>query len=107
MTNIVPGRRRPRKPRKRLAASQARAGRRSLMESFSTAQRAFAEAVGTALLVFIRAGSVPAILLLEGGTKGPFSGPDLGLNSMAFGPIVVALVFTGRQDSRCHTKPAV
>ena len=62
--------------------------------TFSTAQRAFAEAIGTALLVFIGAGSVPAILLLEGGTKAPFSGADLGFISMAFGLIVIAMVYT-------------
>src|SRR5246127_2924993 len=77
------------------------------METFSTAQRAFAEAVGTALLVFIGAGSVPAILLLEGGTKAPFSGADLGFISMAFGLIIVALVYTIGKVSGCHINPAV
>ena len=77
------------------------------MESFSTAQRAFAEAVGTALLVFIGAGSVPAILLLEGGTKAPFSGADLGFISMAFGLVVIALVYTVGKVSGCHINPAV
>ena len=46
------------------------------MQEHSTVQRAFAEAIGTALLVFVGAGSVPAILLLEGGSKAPFSGAD-------------------------------
>src|SRR2546425_9285941 len=77
------------------------------MESFSVAQRAFAEAIGTALLVFIGAGSVPAILLLESGTKAPFSGADLGFISMAFGLIVVALVYTVGKVSGCHINPAV
>ena len=63
------------------------------MESFSAAQRAFAEAIGTALLVFIGAGSVPAILLLESGTDAPFSGADLGFISFAFGLIIAALVY--------------
>src|SRR6266550_1184218 len=72
----------------------AGAGRRWVMETFSVAQRAFAEAVGTALLVFVGAGSVPAILLLEGGSKAPFSGADLGFISMAFGLIVVAMVYS-------------
>ena len=67
------------------------------MESFSVAQRAFAEAIGTALLVFIGAGSVPAILLLEGGTKAPFSGADLGFISMAFGLVVPGLLLQGPQ----------
>src|SRR5438132_14248023 len=77
------------------------------MESFSTAQRACAEAVGTALLVFIGAGSVPAILLLEGGTKAPFSGADLGFISFAFGLIVIAMVYTVGKVSGCHINPAV
>ncbi len=78
-----------------------------VMESFSAAQRAFAEAIGTALLVFIGAGSVPAILLLEGGTKAPFSGADLGFISMAFGLIVIAMVYTVGKGSGCHINPAV
>jgi glycerol uptake facilitator protein len=78
-----------------------------MMESFSAAQRAFAEAIGTALLVFIGAGSVPAILLLESGSKAPFSGADLGFISMAFGLIVVALVYTVGKVSGCHINPAV
>jgi glycerol uptake facilitator protein len=77
------------------------------METFSYAQRAFAEFVGTALLVFIGAGSVPAIVLLESGTKAPFSGADLGFISFAFGLIVVALVYTIGKVSGCHINPAV
>src|SRR5881275_246451 len=77
------------------------------MDGYSYAQRAFAEAVGTALLVFIGAGSVPAILLLEGGTKAPFSGADLGFISVAFGLIVVAMVYTVGKVSGCHINPAV
>src|SRR6476620_9516486 len=77
------------------------------MESFSLAQRLFAEAIGTGLLVFIGAGSVPAILLLEGGSKAPFSGADLGFISMAFGLIVVAMVYTVGKVSGCHINPAV
>src|SRR2546428_2327620 len=70
-------------------------------------QRLFAEFIGTALLVFIGAGSVPAILLLESGTKAPFSGADLGFISMAFGLIIVALVYTIGKVSGCHINPAV
>jgi glycerol uptake facilitator protein len=77
------------------------------MDGYSYAQRAFAEAVGTALLVFIGAGSVPAILLLEGGTKAPFSGADLGFISIAFGLIVTAMVYTVGKVSGCHINPAV
>jgi glycerol uptake facilitator len=77
------------------------------MTEFSAAQRAFAEFIGTALLVFIGAGSVPAILLLEGGTKAPFSGADLGFIALAFGLVIVALVYTVGKVSGCHINPAV
>src|SRR5438876_11510418 len=77
------------------------------MQENSGIQRAFAEAIGTALLVFVGAGSVPAILLLEGGSKAPFSGADLGMISFAFGLIVVAMVYTVGKVSGCHINPAV
>ena len=77
------------------------------MQEFSFPQRAFAELIGTAALVFVGAGSVPAILLLEGSTKAPFSGADLGFISFAFGLIVVALVYTIGKVSGCHINPAV
>jgi glycerol uptake facilitator protein len=77
------------------------------MAEHSVAQRLFAEFIGTALLVFVGAGSVPAILLLESGSKAPFSGADLGFISVAFGLIVVALVYTIGKVSGCHINPAV
>ena len=77
------------------------------MAEHHVSQRLFAEFVGTALLVFIGAGSVPAILLLESGSKAPFSGADLGFISMAFGLIIVALVYTIGKVSGCHINPAV
>jgi glycerol uptake facilitator len=77
------------------------------MEEHSSFQRAVAEIIGTGLLVFVGAGSVPAILLLEGGTKAPFSGADLGFISIAFGLIIVALVYTIGKVSGCHINPAV
>src|SRR6266702_7766370 len=77
------------------------------MAEHSTAQRLFAEAIGTGLLVVIGAGSVPAILLLEGGSKAPFSGADLGFISIAFGLIVVAMIYTIGKVSGCHINPAV
>jgi len=77
------------------------------MEEHSTVQRGFAEFIGTALLVYVGAGSVPAILLLEGGSKAPFSGADLGMISFAFGLIVVAMVYTVGKVSGCHINPAV
>jgi glycerol uptake facilitator protein len=77
------------------------------MEEHTKAQRAFAEFIGTALLVFIGAGSVPAILLLESGSKAPFSGADLGFIAIAFGLIVTALVYAIGKVSGCHINPAV
>src|SRR5207247_5303428 len=77
------------------------------MEEHSSFQRAVAEIIGTGLLVFVGAGSVPAILLLEGGTKAPFSGADLGFISIAFGLIVVAMIYTIGKVSGCHINPAV
>lgn len=77
------------------------------MEEHSFPQRALAEFIGTALLVFVGAGSVPAILLLEGGTKAPFSGADLGFIAIAFGLIVTAMVYTIGKVSGCHINPAV
>src|SRR6059036_3501422 len=77
------------------------------MEEHSGLQRAVAEFIGTALLVFVGAGSVPAILLLEGGSKAPFSGADLGFISIAFGLIVVAMIYTIGKVSVCHINPAV
>src|SRR5436309_6147371 len=77
------------------------------MEEHSTAQRSFAEAIGTGLLVYVGAGSVPAILLLESGSKAPFSGADLGMISFAFGLIVTAMVYTVGKVSGCHINPAV
>src|ERR1700741_4396815 len=77
------------------------------VDEHSSFQRAVAEFIGTALLVFIGAGSVPAILLLESGTKAPFSGADLGFISIAFGLIIVALVYTIGKVSGCHINPAV
>jgi glycerol uptake facilitator protein len=77
------------------------------MEEHSVAQRLGAEFIGTALLVFIGAGSVPAILLLESGSKAPFSGADLGFIAIAFGLIVTAMVYAIGKVSGCHINPAV
>src|SRR5436309_7430413 len=77
------------------------------MEEHSTAQRGFAEMIGTALLVYVGAGSVPAILLLENGAKAPFSGGDLGMIAFAFGLIVTAMIYTVGKVSGCHINPAV
>ncbi len=75
------------------------------MDGQSLARRAAAEVVGTALLVFVGAGSVPALLLLDPGK--PFSGPDLGFVALAFGFVVAALVYVVGPISGSHVNPAV
>jgi glycerol uptake facilitator len=77
------------------------------MEEHSVPQRAAAEIIGTALLVFVGAGSVPAILLLESGSKAAFSGGSLGFIAVAFGVVVTAMVYTVGKVSGCHINPAV
>jgi glycerol uptake facilitator protein len=77
------------------------------MQEHSAAQRSLAEVIGTALLVYIGAGSVPAILLLESGSKAPFSGGDLGMIAFAFGLVVTAMIYTVGKVSGCHINPAV
>ena len=76
------------------------------MEEHSLAQKLAAEFVGTALLVFIGAGSVPAMIFLTS-EGSPFSGAELGMIAFAFGLIVVAMVYTIGKVSGCHINPAV
>jgi glycerol uptake facilitator protein len=75
------------------------------MHEHALARRAAAEVVGTALLVFVGAGSVAALLLLGDGK--PFSGADLGFVALAFGFAVVASVYVLGPISGSHINPAV
>jgi glycerol uptake facilitator protein len=75
------------------------------VHEYSLARRAAAELVGTALLVFIGVGSIPALLLLDPGK--PFSGPDLGFVALAFGFVVIACVYVLGPISGSHINPAV
>lgn len=71
-------------------------------------QRLVAEILGTAFLVFVGVGSVPALALARGGEGGePFTGAELGIISLAFGLIVVATVYTFGHISGNHINPAV
>ena len=68
-------------------------------------QKLGAEFFGTALLVFIGVGAVPATLIVNG--NAPFTMADLGMISLAFGTIVVATVYALGHISGNHINPAV
>src|SRR5881227_893768 len=74
---------------------------------YSLQQRAFAEVLGTALLVLVGPGSVVATLVLAGDSKPAITGADLLGISFAFGLIIAALVYTLGKVSGCHINPAV
>jgi glycerol uptake facilitator protein len=75
------------------------------MHQPSTSQKLAAEVIGTAFLVFIGVGSVPATLIVNG--DAPFTMADLGVISLAFGTIVVATVYALGHVSGNHINPAV
>lgn len=72
----------------------------------SLSQKLVAEAIGTSLLVFVGAGSVPAMILLTSEAS-PFSGAEVGMVALAFGLIVTAMIYTVGKVSGCHINPAV
>lgn len=76
------------------------------MEEHSLGQKLAAEFIGTGLLVFVGAGSVPAMILLTSEAS-PFSGAEVGMVALAFGLIVTAMVYTVGKVSGCHINPAV
>ncbi|GAA1115251.1 MIP/aquaporin family protein [Kribbella jejuensis] len=71
----------------------------------STTQKLLTEAVGTAFLVFVGVGAVPATLIVNG--KAPFTMADLGMISFAFATVVVATVYAFGHISGNHINPAV
>jgi glycerol uptake facilitator protein len=75
------------------------------MDEPTTAQKLAAEVIGTAFLVFVGVGSVPATLIVNG--KAPFTMADLGMISLAFGTIVIATVYALGHISGNHINPAV
>jgi glycerol uptake facilitator protein len=75
------------------------------MEDNSRPQRLLAEMLGTAMLVFIGVGSVPATLIVGG--DAPFTMAQLGMISLAFATAVVAAVHMIGHISGCHINPAV
>jgi glycerol uptake facilitator protein len=75
------------------------------MDEPSIRQKLVAEVIGTAFLVFIGVGSVPATLIVNG--NAPFTMADLGVISFAFALVVVAAVYALGHVSGCHINPAV
>src|SRR5215207_1720766 len=79
--------------------------RRNAMDEPSLTQKLAAEAFGTAFLVFIGVGSVPATVIVNG--DAPFTMADLGMISFAFATIVVATIYALGHISGNHINPAV
>src|SRR5262245_4430269 len=75
------------------------------MDENTRPQKLAAELLGTALLVFIGVGSVPATLIVNG--QAPFTMADLGVISLAFATVVVATVYALGHVSGNHINPAV
>ncbi len=76
-----------------------------MLDETSMAQRLTAEFIGTAFLVFIGVGSVPATLIVNG--NAPFTMADLGMISFAFALIVIATVYAFGHIGGNHINPAV
>ena len=68
-------------------------------------QKLTAEAIGTAILVFIGAGSVPLTVFLTG--TNPFGSAELSTISFAFAFAIFAAVYSVGHISGCHINPAV
>jgi glycerol uptake facilitator protein len=75
------------------------------MSSPTLSQKLTAEAIGTAILVFIGAGSVPLTVLLTG--SNPFGSAELSTISFAFAFAIFAAVYSVGHISGCHINPAV
>jgi glycerol uptake facilitator protein len=75
------------------------------MSSPTLSQKLTAEAIGTAILVFIGAGSVPLTLFLTG--SNPFGSAELSTISLAFAFAIFAAVYSVGHISGCHINPAV
>jgi glycerol uptake facilitator protein len=76
-----------------------------MLDETTLTQRLAAEFIGTAFLVFIGVGSVPATLIVNG--NAPFTMADLGMISLAFGTVVIATVYALGHVGGNHINPAV
>jgi glycerol uptake facilitator protein len=75
------------------------------MDEPSLLQKLAAETIGTAFLVFVGVGAVPATIIVNG--DAPFTMADLGMISLAFATVVVATVYALGHISGNHINPAV
>jgi glycerol uptake facilitator protein len=75
------------------------------MSSPTLAQKLGAEVFGTAILVFIGAGSVPLTLFITG--QNPFGSAELSTISFAFAFAIFAAIYSVGHISGCHINPAV
>src|SRR5207247_5738483 len=73
----------------------------------TTTQKLLAEALGTAFLVFVGAGSAAATGVIAAGTKVAFSMAQLGMISFAFMLVIVGVVYAIGHISGGHINPAV
>jgi glycerol uptake facilitator protein len=76
-----------------------------MSSSPTLAQKLTAEAIGTAILVFIGAGSVPLTVFLTG--QNPFGSAELSTISFAFAFAIFAAVYAVGHISGAHINPAV
>lgn len=77
------------------------------MDDNSQWQKLASEFLGTAFLVFVGVGSVPALLIVNEANGSTFSGSDLGIISLSFATIVVVTVYVFGYISGNHINPAV
>src|SRR5258708_11801887 len=73
----------------------------------TTPQKLLAELVGTALLVYVGAGSAAAAGVIAASSKAPFSLAELGMISFAFMLVIVGVVYAIGHISGGHINPAV
>ena len=76
-----------------------------MTSSPTLSQKLTAEVIGTAILVFIGAGSVPLTVFLTG--NNPFGSAELSTISFAFAFAIFAAVYSVGHISGCHINPAV
>src|SRR5579859_1571946 len=84
-----------------------REANRMAASSPSTPQKLTAEALGTAFLVYVGAGSAAATGVISAGSKVPFSMAQLGVISFAFMLVIVGAVYAIGHISGGHINPAV